>query len=267
MQFTEPKGGRMKKIILRILFALIVTMTALFLFALLVPTEKFESDIVGFEPIKSDELALKFAPVLLADMAYGAPTELLYRASVDEAGNTYIAYHVVWAGESNPNEGVLPFLNRLIYTGGLKLQKTMFGKGDVEVIEMMLSPEEELIRVQYETAENYDSKAFSVSHAPVILEGEPLKQLLTQTQGKLIFRVISWNHLFDVERSKVESAPVESAPENNSVVSTSVYQLFELNPSYFTESKWQAFEMFKATNTRLKKNRAHFEYEREFVHE
>jgi len=78
VQFTEPKGGRMKKIILRILLALIVTMTALFLFALLVPTEKFESDINGFEPIKSDELALKFAPTLLADMAYGAPTELLY---------------------------------------------------------------------------------------------------------------------------------------------------------------------------------------------
>lgn len=206
------------------------------------PIAHYELQVEGMTAIRNDELAALHAPTIYSTPAYEMPTQILYRAAVDDEGNTYLAYHIFWDGESNPHSGLLPFLNRWLYTGGLKMQKTMFGPGDIEVIEVKLNPDGESVRIKYETAKDYDPKAFSVSHQWVTLDQGEFNE-------ETVFKVISWNHLFDaVDESQVDH---------------SEYIQAEMPLSYFTEEKWEKYEMFKPTNTLIKRNRAHFDYERE----
>ena len=218
---------------------LILIIIVLLLFARFYPISHFETVIEGWQPIKDDALAIKYQPQIYATNSTGLPTEIRYRAAKDIDGTIHIAYHVFWDNEQNPNDGFYPWLNRMIYTGGLGLQKIMFGKGDIEVIEIVIDSQGDVIECQYETAKSYDATAFSVSHEWVQVDHHI----------NMGFEVISWNHLFDM---KAQS----ELDQNPSLIK------MDLACSYFDDETWKEYEMFKETNTFLKKNRAHFDYER-----
>lgn len=233
-----------------IIFIFLGVIILFFIIARFYPVKIYEKDIKGYEPIIDDNLAQEFSPIIYSENEYGNPYRILYRASIDEENNIYLAYHIFWKNEVNSNDGFMPMLNRVFYTGGLKLQKTMFGKEDIEVIEVMINSEREVVRIQYETAENYNAKDFSVSHKLIkieenyINEGEGIKDIA--------FNVISWNHLFENVRKSDMKTLIK-------------YNKFDITPEYFSNKDWEEYGMFKKINTIIKKNRAHFEYERETV--
>ena len=206
-------------------------------------TQVNSMEVPEFTPFQDDLMAKKYAPQVLSSEQYSNPVALLYRASRHDTGSTHITYHFVWDKEENTGSGWKPFLNRWIYTGGLGLQRTMFGKGDIERVSLVINQSGGVTQVNFETAENYSDSDFGVRHKTVVLEGT--------FKIPFLFEVVSWNHLFkwvDKERSTtLKAAPVV------------------LTPSYFTQALWQEFEMVKAKEKPLSKSRAHQLYEREFV--
>lgn len=182
----------------------------------------------GFTPIRDDALAQRYAPSIAAGSEYGDPAALYYRAAVN-GDKTFITYHYVWEKEENTHSGFLPFLNRTIYTGGLRLQRIMFGPADIEKVSIVLNAGK-VESASFETAENYNPAAFGVAHKPVsLLEMPPA------------FRVMSWNHLFE---------PASAGPA------------VPLKAEYFTEDKWQHYEMVKLKERFFSRSRAHEPYER-----
>lgn len=197
-------------------------------FALLVPAlviplslQENSADVAGFSPIRDDSVARDFAP-LIDPGGYEPPEEILYRMSQDERGRVHIAYFVIWPSEKNDGSGMGAFLSRILYTGGLSLQKLMFGPGDVEVITLVLEPvglpdharmnasdsaairqhseqwgyrnssaRWRLAHLTFETARNYDPSEFGVNHETISLELSGMQVALP-----LRFRVMSWNHMF-----------------------------------------------------------------------
>ncbi len=182
----------------------------------------------GFTPVRDDAAALRYAPSIVSGSEYGDPVALYYRAAVN-GGKLHITYHYVWEKEENPHPGFLPLLNRIIYTGGLRLQKTMFGPADIEKVSVVVSAGN-VESVLFETAGEYNPSAFGVKHSPVSLG---------QLPGA--FRVMSWNHLFEA----AAGGPVVL-----------------LKPEYFTQEKWQHYEMVKLKESFLSRSRAHEAYER-----
>lgn len=231
-----------KKIIFPLIFLGVFIIS--FLFIRFYPIEKYSTSVEGMTPIKDDELANKYAPKIYSTLEYDLPTKILYRAAEDEYENIYISYHIFWDGESNPNSGILPMMNRLLYTGGLRLQKTMFGPGDIEVIEKKINSNGEVIRIKYETADNYNPRGFSVAHKWVTLKEEDIID-------DIAFKVISWNHLFN--------------HISEDMIDEEEYIYSDLDIAYFSNEDWNKYEMFKPTNTLIKRNRAHFDYARESV--
>jgi hypothetical protein len=205
------------------------------------PIDKKADTIPGFTPIKDDEFAKKYAPLLEPGSEHGEPFGLYYRASKDEAGNTYITYHYFWEKEENTGSGIGPFFSRNIYTGGLKLQKSMFGKGDIELVSFVIDPAGKIQQVEYETAENYDPGKFGVKHKHIErkeIHKEPI-----------LFKVISWNHLFNFVQDNA----------SNSV------NPIRLTPIYFNQALWEEYGMVKEKESFFSRSRAHKPYEREFV--
>lgn len=196
------------------------------------------SDHNGYIPIKNDSLAAQYAPVIISGDEYGNPVRLLYRASRDTAGNLHIAYHYVWQKEENNAKGLMPFLSRNLYTGGLGLQRIMFGKGDVEAAAVTISPRGDVIRLRFETAKDYDPKKFSVTHQAVEVDG-PVKL-------PIYLKIISWNHLFEYSAHLPDGSTDPT----------------RLSPEYFTPKLWEEYGMIKEKKTFLKKDRAHFPWER-----
>lgn len=180
--------------------------------------------------MRDDSMAVRYAPAVVSPEEFGQPDALYYRAARSN-GKVYITYHFVWAGESNPAPGFLPWLNRTLYTGGLRLQKTIFGKGDVEMVSLVIDSSGNIDEVIYETAENHDPSDFSVKHSTVRTVAKP----------PLLFRVVSWNHLFLLEAG----------------LSGKV-----MRPEYFSQTLWDEYEMVKERESLLKKSRAHLPYER-----
>ncbi len=203
--------------------------------------DKNADTVLGFTPIKDDELANRYLPLLEIGSEYGDPFAIYYRASRDSEGNTHITYHYFWEKEENTSSGMGPFFSRNIYTGGLKLQKTMFGKGDIELVSFMIDSYGRILQVEYETAENYDPSKFGVKH----------KHMERKEQHKepLVFKVMSWNHLFDY---------VGDNASNSS-------NYIRLKPSYFTQKLWEEYEMVKQEESFFSRSRAHKPYEKEFV--
>lgn len=230
-----------KKIRLIILFIL-----GLILFILFCPLKINKNSVNGYEPIKNDVLANEFKPVIISNNEFSIPYKILYRSAIDDENNTYIAYHIFWDREINLTNGIMPFLSRNIYTGGLKIQKLMYGKEDVEVIEIKLNPDKEVIRVQYETAENYNPNNFGVEHKNVVVEETDL-----ETYENRVFEVISWNHLFDLKK-------IHDLEMNDK-------ETVDIEVEYFNNEEWEEYEMSKKITTILKKDRAHYGYEREFI--
>lgn len=202
-------------------------------------------ELAEFTPIKDDALAARYAPVLVPSAEFGEPTDLFYRASTDAAGNTHLTYHFLWEFERNDAGGCLPFLSRNIYTGGIGLQRTMFGPGDIELVSLQIDPAGRVFALYYETAENYDASDFGVKHKRV-------SRLAPNGDipGPYLFEVISWNHLF-------------AAREMESLSDAERANLVKLTPVYFREELWRRYEMYKAEESFFSRSRAHEAFERE----
>ncbi|MCX7679390.1 MAG: hypothetical protein N2316_09230 [Spirochaetes bacterium] len=200
-----------------------------------------EENIPGFTSIRDDELARQFAPTLISNSNFGFPHACYYRAARDSDGNIHLAYHPVWEYERNESSGIMPFLSRILYTGGLSIQRIMFGKGDVEVISAIISPKGQIIGIQYERPKDYNPATFTVAHQIV---------KLTKTFPRMpLFRVASWNHLFEIETDEKKPLPKNS-------------KLWKCEPEYFTEELWNEYTMVRFKETRLRKSRAHLPWER-----
>lgn len=210
-----------------------------FAFYLNFPIHYNDFDIPLFHPIEDASLADMYKPILVKGSQYGDPVKLYYRASKDPAGNLYIAYHFFWEKEENLASGFMPFLSRWLYTGGLSIQKFMFGPADIEAVFLTISPDGKPLTVEYETAGNYKDTNFSVEHRKA-LRVAPLPKTL-------IFKTISWNHLFVLEDKPLSE------------------KLLNLPVEYFTQNLWEKYSMVKKTEKRIRRSRAHKEYEREFV--
>ncbi|MBK8397304.1 MAG: hypothetical protein IPL26_18975 [Leptospiraceae bacterium] len=205
------------------------------------PIDKNLDTVSGFTPIKDDEFAKRYAPSLESGSIHGDPFAIYYRASKDLEGNTHITYHYFWEKEENTGSGMGPFFNRNIYTGGIKLQKSMFGKGDIEMVSFMIDKSGKIQQVEYETAENYEPNKFGVKHKHVERNGFHKEPVL--------FKVISWNHLFDYIGDNTINTP----------------NTIRLIPQYFNQSLWEEYAMVKEKESFLSRNRAHKPYEKEFI--
>ncbi len=195
-----------------------------------------EAQAAGFIPVRDDHSARRFAPTLLSNHDFGFPHACYYRAARDREGNLHLAYHPVWEYERNNAGGLMPFLSRIFYTGGLSIQRFMFGKGDVEVISAIISPEGKIIALEYESPKNYNPSTFIVEH-----ETRKLQKTLDRLPR---FRVASWNHLFEI-----------ADDESNATSWT-------CNPEYFTDRLWNEYTMVRLKETRIQKSRAHKPWER-----
>ncbi|MBK6607544.1 MAG: hypothetical protein IPG24_19190 [Leptospiraceae bacterium] len=96
-------------------------------------------------------------------------------------------------------------------------------------------------QVEYETAENYEPSKFGVKH----------KTILRKEQHKepVVFKVMSWNHLFDYVGDNSINTP----------------NTIRLIPQYFNQSLWEEYAMVKEKESFLSRNRAHKPYEKEFI--
>jgi hypothetical protein len=203
------------------------------------PKKENPDSVPDFTPLKDDFFATSYLPKLMKNKEFGDPEAILYRLSLNRDGNKYITYHFVWEKEENTTSGFLPFLSRNIYTGGLSLQKSMFGKKDIELVSLIINPEGEIIQIEYETAENYDPKSFGVKHKHITIE--------TRTREIPAFKVISWNHLFD---------KIDTATEG---------EYISLNANYFTKALWEEYTMTKESPGFFSRNRAQKPYELEYA--
>ncbi len=220
---------------------LVLFLSGLAAFVVIVPVAERAPPPAGFVPFRDDALAARFRPRLDCPADFGAIEAVYYRAAWDDAGLIHLAYHPAWARERNEAPGFGPFLSRTLYTGGLSLQRAMFGKGDIESIGLKVDPVSwSILEVEYETAKDYDPSAFSVTHENVVAKG-PLVP-------PLAFKVVSWNHLFSLEKGgSPASLSGSSRPEPL---------------LYFSAALWSGYAMWKNPETRLRKDRAHFDWER-----
>jgi hypothetical protein len=225
---------------LAIVFCITVLVMVLLFVVVYYPIGRKETPPTGYEPIRDDMLASQYLPIFDCPPEFGPILAVYYRAAKDESGLLHIAYHPVWARERNDTKAWGPFLSRWLYTGGLSLQRAMFGIGDIESIGMTINPENgEITKIEYETAANYSPSDFSVKHLTVDKKGP--------FESPLCFKVMSWNHLFSLEE-----APRSSSGKRNNAAPL----------SYFTSELWAKYSMWKNPETLLRKDRAHFVWER-----
>ena len=192
-------------------------------------------------PKKAGHMVERYRPVIVQEDDIPAkPEAMLFRVATDEECATLkLAYHVVWPYEEDPRTGFWPAVTRATYTGGLKLQKLIYGPGDTEVIEIHVDIETgDIKRVRYETAE-YDKKG-NVVHVEVIKEGAEAPEGPT-----LAFKVISWNHLFDM---------MDEVPDDGDGV-------YRFAPGPFTDELWDRYKMTKKHESPLRRDRDHPDWE------
>ncbi|HOR49399.1 MAG TPA: hypothetical protein PLS97_08765 [Rectinema sp.] len=267
-----------RKISYTTIFAIIITVFLVLLcFVLYYPTGKQESPPMGYAPLRDDELAAHFKPVFDCPTEFGPILAVYYRAAIDDSGIIHIAYHPLWERERNNAKGIGPFLSRILYTGGLSLQGLMFGPGDIEAVALAIDPVGwKVVEIDYETAADYNPSAFSVKHKAVSLTGSfalPIR-----------FKVISWNHLFELEEQGASDAKALVAPATiigstmppstaapDKVIDSaaapptpiaSSNSIPEAALSYFTPELWEKYGIWKNPETILRKDRAHFIWER-----
>lgn len=188
-------------------------------------------------PGKVRGLVDRFAPLLVQEPSIPAdPEKVLFRASTDDdCRRLYIAYHVVWPFERDPRPGLWPALTRTFYTDVFKLQRLMYGKGDVEVIEITVDlATEQPVRIKYETAD-YDKKG-NVIHRDVTVAKDGIPSI-----RPLAFEAVSWNHMFEL----LEEPP---GPDR---------RVFRLSPQPFSDELWKSYRMTKKHRVWPLKDRAH----------
>jgi hypothetical protein len=235
--------------------SIVAALAAVSIAAFLVPTGPRMNPPEGFIPFRDDALASRYCPVFIEGAGDEAPLAIHYRAARDAEGLIHIAYHPLWAREYNPNSGLGPFLSRTFYTSGLSLQRLMYGRGDIESIGLTVDPSGRVVKAEYETAKGYDPHAFSVKHSVVAEEGE-----LTPP---LVFAVMSWNHLFS--RDPANSGPRAICPPGMTSYAIDVGALpgsKKVPLSYFSQALWRRYAIWKNPETFIRKDRAHFAWER-----
>jgi len=180
----------------RLIFAIIIAvLIVLVCFVVWYPAGEKEAPPAGYTPLRDDDLAARYRPVFDCPTEFGPILAVYYRAARDDSGLIHIAYHPLWAGERNDTKAFWPFLSRILYTGGLSLQRLMYGPGDIETIGLAIDPASgKIVEVDYETAADYDPSRFGVKHQEVTLKGS--------FDPPLHFQVISWNHLFRLEEDR-----------------------------------------------------------------
>ena len=229
------------------------------------PIGKKETPPEGYTALRDDDLARRYCPVFETPSSFGPIVAIYYRAARDGAGKLLIAYHPVWQREINTNAGWGPFFSRTIYTGGLSLQRAMFGKGDVESIGVTIDAAGEVVGLEYETAKDYRPGSFSVTHLPI---KEEVKVSLP-----LRFRIVSWNHLFSRnvnETSAMASAVITGTDVGREAETRDIFAAEGLDVpgarsvpfGYFSAKLWSEYAMWKNPETILRKNRSHFIWER-----
>ena len=261
------------------------------------------SDVDGYVPIRDDALASHFTPRIVPGN-YDVPERILYRMSVEnledigsenhpeknDNGRIFIAYFFVWAYERNDHSGFLPFLSRNLYTGGLSIQKFMFGPGDIEVITIVLeqlpdrqrfasahghqsgrNPDAYRIKeLHFETAENYDPESFGVKHKQILLKADDFPSMTFIPPP--VFQVKSWNHMFDWIAPKdvtIVGDGIIRTLDEQTATSDKKNDIGEKTKDpeieYFRATEWEHYRMLKEKETKLFRNRAHPHFARESV--
>jgi hypothetical protein len=224
---------------LRAALACFAALAAVGVVAFLCPVGPRQIQPAGMTPIRDDELAERYLPRFSSPPEFGPILAVYYRAATDENGFIRIAYHPVWGRERNDAPGLAPFLSRILYTGGLSLQRLAYGLGDIECIGLTVDPSSlAVVGLEYETAEGYSSSDFDVRHAMITAKGP--------FSPPLRFRVVSWNHLFTLEDGV-------SADYGSRDLATGL--------AYFSSALWSRYSMTKGRETFVKKDRAHFAWE------
>jgi len=247
------------------LFAVIVAVIlAGVCFATFYPTGEKESPPAGYVPLRDDRMAARYMPVFECPPEFGPILAVYYRAAIDDTGIVHIAYHPVWFRERNDTKAFAPFLSRILYTGGLSLQRLMYGPGDIEAVALAIDLSDgKIVEVDYETAADYDPSSFSVRHQAVSLQGSFVSPLHLQ--------VISWNHLFALaDNQNIQAAaPPSTQPANRAAAQPaaagSAAPAAGARLSYFTPELWAKYAMWKNPETAVRKDRAHFVWERGVV--
>ena len=216
-----------------------------------IPTGRKEAPPAGYTPIHDDALAAAWLPAFECPPEFGPIVAIYYRASRDTSGLLHIAYHPVWTREWNDAKAWAPALSRILYTGGLSLQRAMYGKGDVESVGLTIdAAKREILEVDFETAADYNPAKFGVKHLKVVRKG-PFAQPLR-------FKVMSWNHLFALEEGAESPSATQAAAAPGPAAAGPAL-------SYFTDRLWNDYAMWKNPETLLRKDRAHFVWERDSV--
>jgi len=185
-----------------------------------------------FQLLQEDEIAQRFSPIIVQEKGIEPEPSAIYYRMAYQAEKIFIAYHIVWAYEKGEGKGLEKLWNKLFYTGGLKLQKVIFGPGDVETIELVVDKESgEIIRLRYEQA----------GHQGVEKTAEDLKGI-----EKPYLEVTTWNHMFELV------SPEESSGK----------RVYSLKPEYFTEELWSYYKITKKHKHLFSQPRAHFSWEK-----
>lgn len=219
---------RLSATIVRVLFAAFLLLFAALTFLVLAPRGEAQAFPAGWTPIRDDARAASLLPGLRS-AAGEAPFAVKYRAARGPDGRLYFGYHFIWAREENPARGLGPALSRALYTGGLSLQRLMFGKGDVELVVVEADEEGRALAFSFEEAKDYDPASFSVTHSPA--------RGLVEGGGRALLEVMSWNHLF---RALPKGSAVDADPPLG----------------YFDEAAWRVYSMSKERPSFLRRNRA-----------
>jgi len=207
----------------------------LFLVAItLISWTPWQPEPAPVKQLQDDALAEKYCPVFVqSDEIKPDLSHIYYRMAQDD-NRILIAYHPVWLYEKDERKkGMDAIFNKLFYTGGLKLQKKIFGPGDVETIEIVVDKQSgKIIRIRYESA----------SHQKQEKTGEELEKI-----SKPYFEVTTWNHMFDL------ISPEQAQGK----------KIYELKPEYFSKELWDYYRMTKKKQSLLSQDRAHMEWERQ----
>jgi len=183
-------------------------------------------------------LAERYAPVIAQGEGIEPAPDHLYYLMADSPGRIFIAYHVSWPYEKDETKGLAAAFNKVFYTGGLKLQKKIFGPEDIEVVELVIDKQSgEIARVRYESAE-VEKKGNKVKQNHQGREAENVKP-------PVYFETITWNHMFAL-----------ISPEE-----LGARKVYQLQPEYFSAERWEYYKMAKKRRSLFSQDRAYFSWE------
>lgn len=205
---------------------------------LLVAAYRWPDEKGRLEHFKDQALAEKYCPVIVqGEGIEPEPSHIYYRMARDES-RIFIACHVAWPYEKDESRGLAAAWNKLFYTGGLKLQRKIFGPEDIEVVELVVDrPSGKIIRIRYESAE--------LAPAGGKVKQNHVGREADGAEPPVYFETISWNHMFALVGEE------ELAGK----------KLYRLAPEYFSQERWDYYRMSKKRQSLLSQDRAYFSWE------